>query len=102
MAGAAVALALLIPTDALAQSRTFYDASGRVTGRSITGSGGSTTIYGADGRVTGRTSTSGNHDDDLRQRWSPHRHCHDNQAGQMNMMQDTTPHRLRSSGFCVR
>ena len=53
-------LAALMPTDALAPSRTFYGADGRVTGRSITGSGGATTIYGADGRVTGRTSTSGN------------------------------------------
>ena len=41
--------------------RTFYDASGRVSGRSTTDSGGSTTIYDASGRVTGRTSTSGNH-----------------------------------------
>ena len=38
----------------LAQSRTFYDASGRVTGRSTSGSSGSTTIYDASGRVTGR------------------------------------------------
>jgi YD repeat-containing protein len=59
MAGLAVVL-ILMPTEAMAQSRTFYDASGRVTGRSTTGSGGATTIYGADGRVTGRTSTSGN------------------------------------------
>jgi len=60
MARLAVVLALLMPTDALAQSRTFYDASGRVSGRSTTGSDGSTTIYDASGRVTGRTSTSGN------------------------------------------
>ena len=60
IAGLAIALALLMPTDALAQSRTFYDASGRVTGRSTTGSNGSTTIYDASGRVTGRTSTSSN------------------------------------------
>ena len=60
IAGLAIALALLMPTEALAQSRTFYDASGRVTGRSITGSNGSTTIYDASGRVTGRTSTSSN------------------------------------------
>ena len=55
----AVALALLMPTGVLAQSssRTFYDASGRVSGHSTTDSGGSTTIYE---RVTGRTSTSGN------------------------------------------
>ena len=60
MAGLAIVLALLMPTEVLAQSRTFYDASGRVTGRSITGSNDSTTIYDASGRVTGRTSTSGN------------------------------------------
>ena len=53
-------LALFIPTDALAQSRTFYDSSGRVSGRSTTGTNGATTFYGADGRVTGRTSTSSN------------------------------------------
>ena len=57
---APIVLAMLMPTEVQAQSRTFYGADGRVTGRSITGSGGATTIYGADGRVTGRTSTSGN------------------------------------------
>ena len=51
---------MLMPTAALAQSRTFYDSSGRVSGRSITDSSGSTTIYDASGRVTGRTSTSSN------------------------------------------
>ena len=51
---------VLMPTAALAQSRTFYDASGRVTGRSTSGSNGSTTIYDASGRVTGRTSTGSN------------------------------------------
>ena len=62
LAGLAVALASLMPTEVLAQSssRTFYDASGRVSGHSTTDSGGSTTIYDASGRVTGRTSTSGN------------------------------------------
>jgi YD repeat-containing protein len=55
----AFALALLMPTTALAQQRTFYGADGRVTGRSIT-SGGSTTFYGSDGRLTGRSTTSGN------------------------------------------
>ena len=62
LAGLAVALASLMPTGVLAQSssRTFYDASGRVSGHSTADSGGSTTIYDASGRVTGRTSTSGN------------------------------------------
>jgi YD repeat-containing protein len=60
LAGLAVALALLIPTGVLSFSRTFYDASGRVSGHSTTDSGGATTIYDASGRVTGRTATSGN------------------------------------------
>jgi hypothetical protein len=33
----AIVLALLMPTQVLAQSRTFYGADGRVSGRSITG-----------------------------------------------------------------
>ena len=50
----------LFSTDALAQSRPFYDSSGRVSGRSTTGTNGATTYYDASGRVTRRTSTSGN------------------------------------------
>jgi hypothetical protein len=57
MARLAVVLALLMPTTAFAQQRTFYGSDGRVTGHSITGSNGATTIYGADGRVSGRAST---------------------------------------------
>jgi len=57
VATAGIVLSLM---PALAQSRTFYDSSGRVSGRSTTGTNGATTFYGADGRVTGRTSTSGN------------------------------------------
>jgi hypothetical protein len=49
-----------MPTDALAQSRTFYGVDGRVTGRSATDSGGSTTFYDASGSIAGRSSTSGN------------------------------------------
>ena len=60
IAGLAIALALLMPTDALAQSRTFYGVDGRVTGRSATDSGGSTTFYDASGRIAGRSSTNGN------------------------------------------
>ena len=56
MARLAVVLALLMPTTAFAQQRTFYGSDGRVTGHSITGSNGATTIYDADGRVSGRTS----------------------------------------------
>jgi YD repeat-containing protein len=51
---------LLIPTDAMAQSRSFYGADGRLTGRSTTGSNGATTFFNASGKVTGRSSTSGN------------------------------------------
>ena len=47
----------LLTTAAHAQSRTYYGADGRVTGRSITGGNGATTFYGADGRVSGRAST---------------------------------------------
>jgi hypothetical protein len=60
IAGLAIALALLMPTDALAQSRTFYGVDGRVTGRSATDSGGSTTFYDASGSIAGRSATSGN------------------------------------------
>ena len=56
--GFAVALALLMPTDALAQQRTIYGADGRVIGRESTSTSGATTIYGSDGRVTGRTTTN--------------------------------------------
>ena len=42
MAGLAVGLALLLPTDALAQSSTYYDRTGRVSGRSTTGTNGAT------------------------------------------------------------
>ena len=68
IAGFAIVLALLMPTEVQAQSRTFYGADGRVTSRSITGSGGATTIYGADGRVTGPHVHKRQPDDDLRQR----------------------------------
>jgi YD repeat-containing protein len=56
LAGLAIVLALLMPSDALAQSRTFYGADGKVLGRSITDSDGVTTYYNAAGRITGRTS----------------------------------------------
>jgi len=44
---------------AQAQSRTFYDASGKVTGRSSTSSSGAVTNYDAQVRVVSRQSTSG-------------------------------------------
>jgi hypothetical protein len=53
------------------ESRTFRDAMGRTTGRSITNSSGATTFYDASGRVTARST-------------SAHRHGHGNQA-QMTM-----------------
>ena len=79
----AIVLALLMPTEVLAQQQretfrdafgrtfgwstsngrggtTYYDAAGRNTGRSVTDSQGSTTFYDASGRVTGRSSTGSN------------------------------------------
>ena len=58
IAGLAAALALLLGTDALAQSRTIYGGDGKVIGRESTGSNGSTTYYDSSGRVTARASTS--------------------------------------------
>ena len=81
---APIVLAMLMPTEVQAQSRTFYGADGRVTGRSITGSGGSTTIYDAGWPGDRPHVHKRQPDDDLRQRWSPRRHRHDNQTtGQM-------------------
>ena len=56
----AIALALILPTAALAQveHRTFQDSMGRTTGRSVTNSKGNTTFYDAQGRNTGRSVTS--------------------------------------------
>ena len=58
--GLAIVLALLMPTQVLAQSRTFYGADGRVSGRSITGSNGSTTSYDAKRSRHGHARQSGN------------------------------------------
>lgn len=57
---ALIALAALCLTvgAAIAEQRTLYDASGRVTGRTSTDSQGSTTFYDPAGRLTGRSSTS--------------------------------------------
>ena len=55
-----VLLLLILPTAAMAQQRTYYDGSGRVTGRAATDSQGSTTYYDASGRAAARSSTSGN------------------------------------------
>jgi YD repeat-containing protein len=45
---------------ASAQSRAFYDTSGKVVGRSATDSAGTITNYDARGKVIGRETTTGN------------------------------------------
>ena len=45
---------------ASAQQRTFYDASGKVFGRSSMDSQGTVTTYDARGKVISRESTTGN------------------------------------------
>jgi YD repeat-containing protein len=52
-------LILLLPSAALAQQRQYYDASGRNAGRDLIDSRGSSTFYDPSGRVSGRSSTSG-------------------------------------------
>ena len=49
-----------LATEASAQSRTFYDSSGKVVGRSSTDTQGTTTNYDARGKVIIRKSTGGN------------------------------------------
>lgn len=56
---ALIAIAALT-TDAAAQSKRFYDSSGKSVGTSSTDSQGTTTFYDASGRITGRASKSGN------------------------------------------
>ena len=54
---ALVVVLALFSTDAMAQTaRTFYGADGRTLGRSLTDSDGAITYYDAAGRITGRTS----------------------------------------------
>ena len=55
----AVLTLAMMPGAASAQQRTFYDASGKIVGRSATDSQGSTTNYDSRGRVISRKSTSG-------------------------------------------
>jgi YD repeat-containing protein len=50
----------VLATEASAQQRTFYDAGGKVVGRSSTDSSGTVTNYDAGSRVITRASTSGN------------------------------------------
>jgi YD repeat-containing protein len=54
------ALLAALATEASAQQRTFYDASGKVVGRSSTDSSGTVTNYDARGKVISRETTSGN------------------------------------------
>ena len=50
---------VLLASEASAQSKRFYDASGRSLGTASTDSQGSTTFYDSTGRVTGRASKNG-------------------------------------------
>ena len=50
-------LAIALPTDALAQSRTSYGADSRVTGRSTTDCNGATTFYDSSGHRVGSVTT---------------------------------------------
>jgi YD repeat-containing protein len=45
---------------ASAQQRTYYDAGGKVVGRSATDSGGTVTNYDSRGKVISRETTTGN------------------------------------------
>jgi YD repeat-containing protein len=52
-----VVLALLLPAPAHAQQQTLYGPDGRVIGRSVTDSQGTTTHYDAAGRRIGSSTT---------------------------------------------
>jgi YD repeat-containing protein len=56
----AALLAVLATGAASAQQRTFYDASGKVIGRSSTDSAGTVTSYDSNGKVISCESTRGN------------------------------------------
>ena len=53
-----VALGFALAT--MAQTTTFHDRAGRVTGRARTGANGTTSFYDAAGRITGRARTDAN------------------------------------------
>jgi len=58
---ATVALGFTLATSAaMAQTTTFHDQAGRVTGRARTGANGTTSFYDAAGRITGRARTDTN------------------------------------------
>jgi YD repeat-containing protein len=56
----AVLTLAMMTSAAPAQSRTFYDASGKVVARSSTDSAGTVTNYDSRDRVISRETTSGN------------------------------------------
>src|SRR5215472_1012444 len=53
-----IALALVLSSAAAAQTTTFRDPAGLVTGKASTNSEGTTTFYDPAGRVTGRARTN--------------------------------------------
>ncbi len=55
-----IAALLAVLATSLAQSRQFYDSSGKRIGSATTDSRGTTTNYDARGKVTSRETTSGN------------------------------------------
>ena len=56
-----VALGFALGTStALAQTTTFHDRAGRVTGKARTGANGTTNFYDAAGRITGRARANAN------------------------------------------
>jgi YD repeat-containing protein len=55
----AALLTFAIATEASAQQRSYYDASGRSLGRSSTDSAGTVTNYDARGKVISRETTTG-------------------------------------------
>jgi len=51
-----IALAVALSSAAAAQTTTFRDAAGRVTGKARTNAEGTTTFYDAAGRVSGKAT----------------------------------------------
>ena len=55
----AIVLALLMPTQVLAQQRTIYGADGKAVARSTTDTQGTVTTYDAGGKVISRETRDG-------------------------------------------
>jgi YD repeat-containing protein len=56
----AIVLALIaLPMSAMAQGRTYYDASGKAVARSTTDSAGTTTTFDASGKAVSRETRDG-------------------------------------------